>query len=211
MQNIFRMDGWFYRTGMKVWQLLVLNTLILITSIPIVTIGAAQTAGFATTKRMIELDEGKIVATYIKAFKQNLKKSTWLTFLFAGGFYFLWIDWQFIFKVNRQQVFIFIGVLIVTLIVINFWQYAFFYQSNFEDSIKQTFINTLKLLIQRPLMSLLLILLLIGPYLVFALSSYLIVFGIYIHLFFGFSFHLYLRTFILLYVFKKPIKKELLS
>ena len=41
------------------------------------------------------------------------------------------------------------------------------------------------------------------------LSGYLIIFGLYVHLFIGFSFHLYLRTFILLFIFNK--EKEFYS
>ena len=48
----------------------------ILTSLPIVTIGAAQTAGFDVTKRMILFDENKIISTYIQSFKKNIKIST---------------------------------------------------------------------------------------------------------------------------------------
>ena len=72
-QNIFRIDSIFYRIGTKIGHLLVLNILMILTSLPIVTIGAAQTAGFDVTKRMILFDENRIISTYIQSFKKNIK------------------------------------------------------------------------------------------------------------------------------------------
>lgn len=207
MENIFRIDGWFFKAGLKTWHLLTLNLCILLASLPLVTIGAAQTAGFVVIKRMIEVDESKIVGTFFKAFKENFKKSTILWSIFAGILYFLWLDWQFILLTN-QSVFVLIGVGIVTLLALNLFQYAFFYQAIFKDSVKQTLKNTVKLLVNRPIVSLLLVILMIGPLVLMGLSSYLLIFGIYINLFVGISFHLYIRTFVLLYVFKNQLQKE---
>lgn len=207
MENIFRIDGWFFKAGLKIWHLLTLNLCILLASLPLFTIGAAQTAGFVVIKRMIEVDESKIVETFFKAFKENFKKSTILWSIFAGILYFLWLDWQFILVMN-QSIFVLIGVGIVTLLALNFFQYSFFYQAVFKDSVKQIFKNTIKLLIKRPIMSMLLVVLMIGPFILMGLSSYLLIFGIYINLFVGISFHLYIRTFVLLYVFKNQLQKE---
>lgn len=207
MENIFRIDGWFFKAGLKIWHLLTLNLCILLASLPLVTIGAAQTAGFVVIKRMIEVDESKIVETFFKAFKENFKKSTILWSMFAGILYFLWLDWQFILVMN-QSIFVLIGVGIVTLVALNLFQYSFFYQAVFKDSVKQTFKNTVKLLIKRPIVSMLLVVLMIGPFILMGLSSYLLIFGIYINLFVGISFHLYIRTFVLLYVFKNQLQKE---
>lgn len=206
METFFRTEGLFYRVMMKVWQLLILNLLILITSIPIITIGAAQTAGFVVTKQMMAIDEGRIVSVYWQAFKKNIKISSILLILISVLFYFLWIDWQYLLKIDNNQTFMTVGVLIVTIIIVNFAQYAFFYQASFNDTVKNTFINTLKLLLKRPLMSLFLIIVLISPYLVLALSGYFMIFGIYLNLFLGFSLHLYLRTIFLSRLFKKIIQ-----
>lgn len=207
MEMFFRIDGPFYRVMLKTWHLLILNLCILLASLPLITIGAAQTAGFVVVKRMIEVDESKIVSTFIQAFKENFKKSTLLWGIFAGLLYFLWLDWQFILVMN-QSIFVLIGVAIVSVIVLNVFQYGFFYQANFNDTVKQTLKNTVKLLVKKPLTSLLLLLLMVGPYILMGLSSYLLIFGIYIHLFVGISFHLYIRAFMLLNVFQSQLQKE---
>ena len=43
MTNLFSYDGLIYKTGTKIFQLLVLNILYLMTCIPLITIGAANT------------------------------------------------------------------------------------------------------------------------------------------------------------------------
>lgn len=211
MESYFRIDGPIYRVLLKVWQFLVLNLLILLTSLPLVTVGVSQTAGFVVMKRMIEVDEGKIIQTYFQAFKKNFKKSTLLWLVVSIGSYFLWLDWQYVLKIESSSLFILIGVFLVTVIVLNLGQYGFFYQSTFDDTLGTTIKNTLKLFFKRPIISLLLILLFILPILMLLLSSELMVFTLYSSLFFGFSLHLYLRTLILLKVFDSMIHPENLS
>lgn len=199
MQNIFKVEGLFYRYGMKLWSLLLLNALILITSLPLVTIGAVQSATFTVTKKMILQDETKIISCYWRSFKENFVVSTRLWFGVLGFGYLLWLNSQ---VVLQMPIFYQIGWLILALIGLNFLQYAFYYQSSFIDRPIRVFFNTIKLGLKRPFTSLGLILFLISPYLLGLLSSQLLVFGLYFQLFLGLSFHFYLRTYLLLIVFQ---------
>ena len=66
----------------KVWDLIVLNILTVILSLPIVTIGAANTAlHYAVDKLFAE--EGTLLKNYFHSFKINFKQSTlcWLLLL----------------------------------------------------------------------------------------------------------------------------------
>lgn len=66
----------------KVWDLIVLNILTVILSLPIVTIGAANTAlHYAVDKLFAE--EGTLLKNYFHSFKNNFKQSTlcWLLLL----------------------------------------------------------------------------------------------------------------------------------
>ncbi|MBR6330003.1 MAG: YesL family protein [Lachnospiraceae bacterium] len=55
-------------------DLFVLNICFFVSCIPIVTIGAAFTALYTMTNRMIDSTEGSIVKYYFKAFRENLKQ-----------------------------------------------------------------------------------------------------------------------------------------
>ena len=57
-----------------------MNIYFVLTSIPIVTIGASFTALYTVTNKMVNDDEGPVKDEYFKAFKSNFKQSTiiWL-------------------------------------------------------------------------------------------------------------------------------------
>jgi uncharacterized membrane protein YesL len=59
----------------RVFDLLVLNALCIITSIPLVTVGASLTALYSVTMKMQVREEGYIIRDYFRAFLKNLKKS----------------------------------------------------------------------------------------------------------------------------------------
>ncbi len=64
-------------------NLFALNVLFVLTSIPIVTIGASLTALYSMTLKMLENHESSIMKGYFRAFKENFKKATgaWLIIL----------------------------------------------------------------------------------------------------------------------------------
>ena len=66
----------------KVADLLFLNILTLIFSIPLITIGAATTAAHYTALK-IHREEGHVWSSFWKSFKENLGQSTgiWLIFV----------------------------------------------------------------------------------------------------------------------------------
>ena len=57
-------------------DLFFLNVYFTISCIPIITIGAAFTALYTVTNKMVNNEEGPIHQTYIKAFKENFKPET---------------------------------------------------------------------------------------------------------------------------------------
>ncbi|PJM78642.1 YesL family protein [Bifidobacterium scaligerum] len=86
---------------MRAWGNLVdgvlINLLMLVTSLPIITIGAAITAGHDACRRSEEGEGRGVVANYCKAFKVNFVQSTmlWLPFLAALiGLVYAWVVLQ---------------------------------------------------------------------------------------------------------------------
>ena len=74
---------------MRAWSNLVdgvwINILMLVTSIPLITIGAALTAGHDACRRSIEGEGKGVTSNYFKSFKTNFIKATllWMPFLVA--------------------------------------------------------------------------------------------------------------------------------
>lgn len=80
MSRIFALDGPLYRCLDKVWQLLKLNLLFLVSCLPLVTVGAGLTALFAVVFALQEEGTVQVGVRYWKAFKARLARSTqvWL-------------------------------------------------------------------------------------------------------------------------------------
>lgn len=85
--SFFSPDSMFMRIMSRVADLLILNVLFLITSVPVVTIGAASTALYTVCFRLGTDREAGTVKTYFSAFRDNFKQATplWLLLLLCGG------------------------------------------------------------------------------------------------------------------------------
>lgn len=148
LQGLFNMDNPFWRFMGLLADLIILNILFVICSIPIFTIGASTTALYTVTLKLVRKQEGYVASTFFKAFKSNFKQSTiiWLIMLVIGialglDFYILNI-----LEVPGEVVVNYI-LLFVLFIYIMALCYVFPLQSKFENPIKQTLKNSILLAI----------------------------------------------------------------
>jgi len=83
MRDFFSLDGPFNKYGGMMADTMILSFLWIICSIPIITIGAANSAMFYVTTRRIAEREGYIVRDFFHAFRVNFVRSTqlWLVSL----------------------------------------------------------------------------------------------------------------------------------
>ena len=86
MDKLFDLDNPFFRFISKLVDVIWLNILWLIFSIPMVTIGASTTAMFSVTMKMARDKEGYVFQGFWKAFKENFKQATiiWIILLIVG-------------------------------------------------------------------------------------------------------------------------------
>ncbi len=80
------MDHVVVRVLARIFDLMLLNVLWLICSLPVVTIGASTTALYAVMLKIAAKEEGYILRGFLDAFRTNLKQSTviWLILLAVG-------------------------------------------------------------------------------------------------------------------------------
>lgn len=71
----------------RLFDLILLNILWLICSLPVFTVGASTTALYKVTLQMTANEEGYILRDFLKAFKKNFKQSTivWLVLMGVGA------------------------------------------------------------------------------------------------------------------------------
>lgn len=83
MKTIFNMDNPFFSFMGRMADLVILNLLFLLTSCPVVTIGASLCAMHETIPRIAQGTEGSLYRTYMQGFIRNFRRtfSTWIFLL----------------------------------------------------------------------------------------------------------------------------------
>lgn len=86
MRRLFDLDSPLMRALARFTDLMFLNILTVLCSLPIVTLGAAVTALYGATNRM-QKEEGHLFSNYFQCFKENFKQATclWLIMLPIGA------------------------------------------------------------------------------------------------------------------------------
>lgn len=138
MKEFFSVDGKLYRFFQRLWDMVQLNFWWLLTSLPIVTIGASTAAAFAITNRMVDDTEGYIMKPYFKAFKENLKQGIPMGLLSLIAGYGLYLDWQ-LWDVTENMMF-----LIIFLVGCFFFTFCFIYAYPLMARYENTFTNVMK-------------------------------------------------------------------
>jgi uncharacterized membrane protein YesL len=87
MIELFHPDSKFMGILNKIADMMLLNVLFMITSIPIFTLGASITALYTVTLKLSKKEEIYPLREYLTAFKTNFKKATflWLILFIVGG------------------------------------------------------------------------------------------------------------------------------
>lgn len=83
MGRMFDPEGKFMHYGGKLWDMIWLNILWIVFSLPVITAGGATSAMHYVLIQLYRDEEGKITRAFCQAFRENLKNSTLLTLLFS--------------------------------------------------------------------------------------------------------------------------------
>lgn len=166
-------------------DLVVLNLLWLVFSVPLITIGASTSAMYSVMMNILKKEEGYIARSFIKAFKVNLKKGTaiWCIFLIPAIVFIL--DFMAAktlgdFGVVLQGILIIAGSLMTGIGV-----YALSLQALYENTVINTLKNAIILTFIRLPYTLLLIFITVGAILITCATIRTLMIGIVIWIFIG--------------------------
>lgn len=143
--GFFNYDNPVWRFIGKFFDVLILNILWVVCSIPIVTMGASTTAVYYVTLKLVRDEEGSTIKSFFKSFKENFKQSTiiWLIMLAAGAI--IGFDLYFFMMLQTENsmlrtvmLALFIGFAIVYLGISLF---VFPLQSRFYNPVGKTLFN----------------------------------------------------------------------
>lgn len=147
MSNFFNYDGPLFSALNKITDLIWLNILWVICSLPIFTIGASTTALFYVTMHRAKGEESPITRTFFREFKRNFRQSTaiWLIFVVVGAV--LCTDLYIIVSMMKlpsglHTAFVCVNFLLLLYYVMTLL-YVFPLQCTFENKIKHTIKNAM--------------------------------------------------------------------
>lgn len=200
--KLFSPDSKFMIAMSRLADLIILNFLFLITSIPLFTIGTASTALYTVTFRMgTDKDDG-VVKPYFRAFRENFKQATvmWLLLLLAG--ICTAFDTYLFYRAGGWLHFLFIPFAIILIVILIIASVAFPLLSQFNNSTKQTILNGLLLGLGYLPRTILAAAMHAFPFLVFGYSNLLFFQTAFMWVFLYFSAAAYFSSLLLKRVFK---------
>lgn len=141
-------DSKFMQAVSRFADIVVLNLLFLLTSLPIFTVGAAGAAMYTLTFRMLRGREEPIVKSYFRAFRANFRQGTalWLLFLLAAVPALVYLDRCH--SAEGLMHYLYLPFLSIFLLAVFLAVWAIPWSSQFHNSTRQVLSNALLLSIR---------------------------------------------------------------
>lgn len=135
--NFLSPDSGFMRGLSDAIDAIWINLLMAVTSLPLVTVGAALAAGHDAARRMLE-GQGNVTANYFRAFKANFAKATLIWLVFGPTLAVLVFSW-----VVLQIPLLLIVKFAFSIVWIIGFEWVWALQARFENSVGRTLLNAM--------------------------------------------------------------------
>ena len=144
MGKLFDLDSPIMNFFGKLADLIILNILAFVCCIPIVTAGASMTALYYVCLKMVRNEEGYIMKSFFKSFKQNFRQAT-----------IIWLIWLVVMLIFVGDMVIFvksglvfpswIKIVFLAVVFLSFFatMHVFPILSRFENTVGNTYKNSL--------------------------------------------------------------------
>lgn len=165
MGGIFNPEGKFAHYGGKLWDLMWLNVLVILCSVPVFTMGASMTAMHYVILKIYRDEETAITKIFFKSFRDNFKQSTVMTLIFAFALYCLVLG----FRLAATSQDAITGVVtyllpVAAVVVICIFVWGIVMQSRYHNSIMGTIRLALAAILVHPVRSLAIGILFVLPF-----------------------------------------------
>ncbi|MDR1764619.1 MAG: YesL family protein [Lachnospiraceae bacterium] len=206
--NLFNYDNPFWRFMGKLWDLILLNILWIICSIPVFTIGATSTAVYYVTLKLVKDEEGATIPSFFRSFRDNFKQATVLWLMLLVVVFVLVFDWRFALvaggsafaQIGMRAVFGCLSFVVLATVV-----YLFPLQARFYNPVKRTIINACLMAIRHFPKTIAMLVTDVG---LVAVCVFVFPQAAIILFLFGFPLFAFLNSYVLVTIFEKYMPKE---
>lgn len=178
--GIFKVDGPIYEFLRRFIDVVKLNFLWLIFSLPIVTMGAASVAVYSVTLKMAEDKEGYVGRDFVKAFKENLKQGISLGLITLVAIYVVYLNFSLFFAIESNPLPLLIIGIFAGIYFLLSLLYAYPLTARYKNSLRNTLSNSFLISTKYIGRTLFLILIIVFIVIVCLYNSTTIFFGILI-------------------------------
>lgn len=179
MGGLFHPEGKFMRYGAKLWDMMWLNVLTLICSIPIITAGPALTAMHYVLYKIYRDEETGITKLFFKSFGQNFKQGIVIQLLFLVVAYLLTTSLQMFWQQEAGDTkIIFWLVAAVAVAVFCIWMWSLILLSRYTNSVVNLLKTALAISAAHPIRTLFMAVLSVIPGFVLLFTDKVLVFVI---------------------------------
>lgn len=202
--NFFVIDSPVMRFLGRIGDIIILNLIFVVTSLPVITIGTALSALYTVAMKLARGEEPSILKEYMKAFRRNMKPATisWLFMAAAGVFIF--VDFRLVgvfsgtaYTVMRLLLAMIFGVWVLTFL------YLFPYIARFENTVFPSIKNALFLSAAHVPSTVMMLVISVGLIVATLFTSRTFVIGTIAWFFAGFAVVAYTQAFLFVRIFAK--------
>lgn len=176
MQGLFNYDGPFIQLFNKIADCVCLSFLWLISSLPVITIGASTTALYYSMNKCVRRSEGGVWNTYWHSFRTNFRQATtlWLVLFLIYGFLFACCYSSYLMYASGNLPIEMFCFLLLVIAVVTIWaSFVFPYLAKFQNTNRFILKNCVYIAIMNfpvGLLNLLLLLLSVAAVVIFPLA-----------------------------------------
>ena len=173
MKGFFNLESPFMRFLSRLADLMILNLLVIVTCIPVITVGASFSALHYVIIKMIRDEETYITKMYFKSFKENFVQGT-ILWLIEALVIAVFIGDYLIFVRSGQEfsVAFMVAVLAVAVLFAMTAMYIWPMQARFYNTVPKTLKNSFLIMILNFPRSILMLLLYAVPFVLLLISNF---------------------------------------
>lgn len=139
---LFSVESPIYKFFSRLFDVIKLNFLWMLFSLPIVTIGASTIAAYSVSLKMVDDEEGYIGRAFVKAFKANLKQGIILGLFNIAAIYLVYLNFMLFNAIESNP----LPLLLIGIIGSVYFFFSFLYAypllARYENSIVKTVKNS---------------------------------------------------------------------